>query len=75
MASDMQQPKSAVNTPLPWILKIRATKRIQSESFGITYDLCSVILLESREQRYIKVMTNNKPYTQRYTVTTRVILH
>ena len=58
VAPAMQQPKSAISTPLPWILIIRAIKGY-SHSYRITCDMCAVSLLESREQRYIKAMNNN----------------
>ena len=48
VAPAMQQPKSTINTPCPWILIIRATKGY-SHSFRITCDMCTVTLLESRE--------------------------
>ena len=56
VAPAMQQPKSAVSTPLPRILKIRAIKGYNC-SFRITYSMCAMSLLESREQSYIKAMT------------------
>ena len=55
IAPAMQQPNSAVSTPL-WC--IRAIKGY-SHSFRITCDMSSVSLLESREQRYIKAINNN----------------
>ena len=47
VAPAMQQPKSVISTPLPWILKIHPTKR--SHSFGIICDMGTVSLLETRE--------------------------
>ena len=44
--------------PLPLILIIRAIKK-DSHSFRITCDMCTVSLLESREQCYIKAIYNN----------------
>ena len=63
IALAMQQPSSAVSTPL-WC--IRAIKGY-SHSFRITCDMNAVSLLESREQRYIKAINNNnnKVYGQR----------
>ena len=51
-------PKSAISTPLPWILKMRAIEGY-SHSFGITRNMCVVSLPEGREQRCIKAMNNN----------------
>ena len=48
VAPAMQQPKSATSTPLPWIL-IERVKKGYSLSFRITYDMCAVSLLGSRE--------------------------
>ena len=53
VAPAMQQPKSTISTPLLWILIIRAIKGY-SHSFRITCDMCTLSLLESREQHYIK---------------------
>ena len=52
------------------ILIIRAMKGY-SHSFRITCDMCTVSLLESREQRYIKIRYKNKKATNKseYTVT------
>jgi len=64
VASARQQPKSAISTPLPWILIIGAIKRKKEKrkkerkkrkkrghnhSFRITCDMCAVGLLESKE--------------------------
>ena len=56
VAPSMQQPESATSTPLPRILIIRA---IKGHSFRIICDMCTLSLLESREQRYIKAINNN----------------
>ena len=48
VAPTMQQPKSAISTPLQWILKM-CTIKGYSHSYRITWDTCTVNLLESRE--------------------------
>ena len=58
VAPAMQQPKSAISTPLPRILIILAMKGY-NHSIRITCDMCAVSLLSSREYRYIKAMNNN----------------
>ena len=59
VAPAMQQPKSVISTPLQWLLKI-CTIKGYSHSFRITWDMCTVNLLESREQHYLKAMNKNK---------------
>ena len=49
VAPAMQQPKSGISTPHPWILIICAIKKGYSHSFRITCDMCTVSLLKSRE--------------------------
>ena len=62
VAPAMQQPKSAISTPLPWILIIHAVKGYILP-FRITSDMCAVSLLESRDECYIKAMNNNNVTT------------
>ena len=59
VAPAMQQPKSAISTPLPWILKIHTTKRLQS----LIQNHMRYAHSESAQEHYIKVMNNNIYYT------------
>ena len=56
LAPAMQQPKSAISTPLPWILKDTLQKGYAHSESHVT---CTVSLLKSREQHYIKAINNN----------------
>ena len=58
VAPAMQQPKSAISTPLPRILIILAMKGY-NHSIRITCEMYAVSLLSSREYRCIKAMNNN----------------
>ena len=69
VAPAMQQTKCAPTTPFPWIL-IRALRGYR-HSFRITCDMCAVSLLESREQRYIKPMSNNTRSESRFGLAVR----